>query len=211
LDFYHQIFGLASFLIGLWGTTVYITSIYRGETRPHVYTHLVWGLISAIAFFAQVYDDAGAGSWAIGLTAAACLFQSGLALKYGEKNITPTDKIALATALVAIAAWIITKNPLLSVILASAIDVVAFYPTFRKSWTKPWEENLAAYNIANVKLALSIVAIGHFSLVTTLFPAFCLGINLAFVGWCLWRRQAIVSRFPWANRRALSRAFAAIS
>lgn len=211
MDFYHQIFGLASFLIGLWGTTVYISSIFRGETRPHVYTHLVWGLISAIAFFAQVYDGAGAGCWAIGLTAAACLFQSGLALKYGEKNITPTDKIALVTALVAIAAWIVTQDPLLSVILASLIDVVAFYPTFRKSWEKPWEENLSAYNIANVKLALSIVAISHFSLVTTLFPAFCLAVNLAFVLWCLWRRQAIVSRFPWAHKRALSRVFASIS
>jgi hypothetical protein len=184
-------FGFVALGIGLWGTTVYITSIFRGQTRPHVYTHLVWGIISAIAFFAQVYDNAGPGSWAIGLTAVACLSQSGLALKFGEKNITLTDKIALLTSFVAIAAWVITKDPLLSVILASLIDVVAFYPTFRKSWTKPWEENLAAYNIANIKLGLSIIAITHLSMTTVFYPAFCLAVNALFVFGCLWRRQAL--------------------
>jgi hypothetical protein len=196
LDFYHQIFGLTSFCIGLWGTSVYLLSIFRGQTKPHVYTHLVWGIISAIAFFAQVYDNAGPGAWAIGLTAAACLFQSGLALKYGEKNITVTDKIALGTSFIAIAAWVITKDPLLSVVLASLIDVVAFYPTFRKSWLKPWEENLTAYNIANVKLALSIIAISHFSMTTVFYPAFCFAVNALFVAGCLWRRQALKSLFP---------------
>ena len=212
MDFYHQIFGVASFCIGLWGSTVYIASIFKGETKPHVYTHLVWGIISGVAFAAQVYDHAGAGSWAIGLTAAACLFQALLALKYGEKNITPTDKIALLTALAAIAAWVITKDPLLSVVLASIIDVVAFYPTFRKSWSKPWEENLSAYNIANVKLGLSVVAIGNFTLVTALFPVFCLVVNALFVVVCLWRRQAISRSFPWCREArftggALTRAF----
>lgn len=199
---YHEFFGLAAFAISLWGSAVYIASIFKGETKPHVYTHLVWGIITAIAFFAQVYDNAGPGSWAIGLTAAACLFQAGLALKYGEKNITLTDKAALVTAFMAIAAWVITRDPLLSVILASIIDVVAFYPTFRKSWIKPWEENLAAYNIANVKLVLSLVAITNVTLTTTLYPVVGFAVNALFVVVCLWRRQSLSNSFPWCRETA---------
>lgn len=191
MSFYHEIFGLASFGIGLWGSTVYIASIFKGQTKPHVYTHLVWGIVTGIAFFAQVFDDAGPGSWAMGLTAAVCLFQSALALKYGEKNITLTDKIALLAAFLAIAAWVITKDPLMSVILASSINVVAFYPTCRKSWISPWQENLAAYNIANLKMVLSLAAIAHFTLVTMIYPIACIAVNALFVALCLWRRQAL--------------------
>lgn len=190
---YQEIFGLASFAISLWGSTVYITSIFRGETKPHVYTHLVWGIVTAIAFFAQVFGNAGPGAWATGLTAATCLFQSGLALKYGEKSITQTDKFALLTAGVAIAAWVVTKDPLLSVILSSLINLVAFYPTCRKSWLKPREENLTAYNIANIKIALSIVAITNFTMVTMIYPITCIVVNVAFVALCLWRRQVLSS------------------
>ena len=202
MNLYHELFGLVALCISLWGSAVYIASIFRGETKPHVYTHLVWGIVTAIAFFAQVYDDAGPGSWAIGVTAAACLFQAGLALKYGEKNITLTDKAALVTSLAAILAWVVTKDPLLSVILASIIDVIAFYPTFRKSWTKPWEENLAAYNIANVKLLLSLIAITHITLTTTLYPVVGFAVNALFVVGCLWRRQSLTSRFPWCREAA---------
>ncbi|TAL39975.1 MAG: hypothetical protein EPN97_01455 [Alphaproteobacteria bacterium] len=190
---YHEFFGLASFGISLWGSTVYIASIFKGQTKPHVYTHLVWGIVTAIAFFAQVFDKAGPGAWATGLTAATCLLQSGLALKYGEKSITLTDKIALLTAGVAIIAWVVTKDSLLSVILSSLINLAAFYPTCRKSWLKPWEENLTAYNIANIKILLSIMAITHVTLVTTIYPVACIVVNMLFVALCMWRRQALNS------------------
>jgi hypothetical protein len=187
----HSAYGIAALLISLWGSALYIRSILRGETKPHLYTHLAWGIITAIAFFAQLHDHAGPGAWAIGVTAAACLSQAALALKYGEKDITPRDHIALGISLLAILSWVVTQDPLLSVILACVVDLVAYYPTFRKSWRKPWDENLTAYNIANVKLALSLVALTNVTLVTTLYPAVGLGANLVFVAVCLLRRKTL--------------------
>ncbi len=188
---YQEIFGLAAFLIGLWGTTVYILSIFRGETRPHFYTHLVWGLVTLIAFLGQLADHAGPGAWALGITAAACLFQATLALKWGEKNITRGDKLSLVAAFVAVVPWVLTDDPLLSVVLASIISCVAFYPTIRKSWTKPSEENLAAYMIANVKLGLSLVALTNFTVTTLVYPVSSIVINTAFVVLCVYRRGAL--------------------
>jgi hypothetical protein len=186
-----QAVGIAALLISLAGSAVYIRSILRGETKPHLYTHLAWGIITAIAFFAQVSDNAGPGAWAIGVTAAACLLQAALALKYDEMDITPRDHVALGISLLAIVSWVVTKDPLLSVILACVVDLVAYYPTFRKSWLKPWEENLAAYHIANVKLALSLAALANVTLVTALYPAVGLAANLVFVATCLLRRRSL--------------------
>jgi hypothetical protein len=188
----HQIYGFASFAIGLWGTSIYIASIFRGETRPHVYTHLVWGTVTAIAFFAQLRDGAGPGAWASGITAAACLFQAGLAtLKYGEKTITLSDTLSLAGASLALLAWFVARDPLLSVVLAAVVNMAAFSPTFRKSWDKPWQENLTAYNIANVKQLLSLLALDHVTWTTAFYPAACVGFNILFVLLCYWRRRAL--------------------
>lgn len=186
-----ELLGLVAVIISLAGSSVYIASILKGKTKPHFYTHLVWGIITTIAFFAQLYDRGGAGSWAIGVTAASCLTNALLALKYGEKDITPSDRLCLLVSLVAILSWVVTKDPLISVLLAAAIDVVAFLPTFRKSWMKPWEENLAAYNIANLKLALSMFALGNLSVITLAYPLTGFTVNACFVVLCLWRRRVL--------------------
>lgn len=191
MPYFHEFFGLISFLIGATGYAIYIRSILRGHTKPHIYTHLIWAIVTGIAFGAQIYDHAGPGAWVMGFSAFACLSQAILAIKYGEKNITRGDKIALAAALLAIMPWVLTDNPLWSVILVSLIDAIAFYPTFRKSWSKPWEENLTAYNLANLKFILSLIAITNFTVVTTLYALTVIVLNGLFVVMCLIRRQSL--------------------
>jgi hypothetical protein len=182
---YQSILALIAVAIGIAGYAVYIRSILKGQTKPHFYTHLIWAIISSIAFAAQLHDHGGPGAWVMGLTAAACLSQALLALRYGEKNITRGDKIALFVSLSAILPWVLTKNPIGSVILICLIDVVAFYPTFRKSIRKPWEENLTSYNFANLKMFLSILALTNMTWVTVLYPAVVIGVNMTFVLMCL--------------------------
>lgn len=127
----------------------------------------------------------------MGVTAFTCLVQALLALKFGEKNITATDRFALAIALLAIAWWTATSEPLMAVVLSSLINCFAFYPTFRKSWMKPGQENLMGYNISTIKIALSIAALTNFTLTTTLFAVSSLILNCVFVGMCLARRRVL--------------------
>lgn len=187
----HEFFGLAALLMGLSGYVVYIRSILRGHTRPHIFTHLVWGTIALIAFAAQIHDNAGPGAWVMGLSAFCCLVQAALALKYGDREITRGDKIALIASLSAIIPWLLTKDPLGSVILIAIIDAVAFYPTIRKSWRKPWDENLTAYNMASLKFALSLLAMANFTIVTTLYAITVIVLNSSFALMCLIRRQSL--------------------
>lgn len=186
-----EIIGGIAFLLGIIGQLIYIVSILRGHTKPHLFTWLVWGILSAIGYFAQLHDDAGPGSWAMGVTALACLTTAALALKWGEKNITRGDKIAFATSISAILPWLLTKDPLGSVILISIIDVVAFYPTFRKSWHKPYEENLPSYNLASLKMILSLFALSNVTINTALYPSAVVLVNSTLVLTCLIRRKAV--------------------
>ncbi|MGO8672923.1 MAG: hypothetical protein ACLQVD_16375 [Capsulimonadaceae bacterium] len=153
-----ELFGLFSALATVIGAVPYIVSTVRGQTRPHLFTWLVWTLLTGIIFFIQVATNAGPGSWAIGLTALTCAINVPLSIRYGESRGTVTDRIALAVSIISVIVWRAMNDPTVSAVMITAIDVVAFYPTVRKTFSKPYEENLFYYVIWLVKYPGSLLA-----------------------------------------------------
>lgn len=188
-----ELFGVVSVAISLWATFLYINSILKGQTRPHIYTWIVWAILPTIGFFAQLHDKAGAGAWATGSTAAACLVILALSFKYGDREHTKGDKIALVASLFAVVPWVLTKDPLGSVILISIIDLVAFYPTFRKSWLKPGQEHLMTFGISAAMMLCSIIAMENVTINTTLYPSVYVAGNTVFILYSLWRRKVMAA------------------
>lgn len=186
-----SIIGLIALSIGVMQLCVYVVSILRKQTKPHLFTWLVWTLLSGIAFLAQLHDHAGPGSWAVGMDAFGCLLIAVLCLKYRDREITKSDWIALIASLSAVIPWILTKDPLYSVILISIIDVAAFYPTFRKSWFRPHEESLMTYIISGTKMLLSLFALENFTVTTSLFMIVMISTNIIFVTMCYLRRKSM--------------------
>jgi len=186
------IMGALAVIIGIVGQGWYITTILQGKTRPHLFTWLVWSVLGGIGFAAQWHGHAGPAMWALGTTVFLALATALLSLKYGEKTFTRGDKISLVASLSAIIPWLLTDDPLGSVILISVIDAVAFYPTVRKSWNKPDEESLSAYNMGSLKFGLTVLAIDNFTLSNALYPAAIVFINTAFVIMCLIRRKQLI-------------------
>lgn len=183
--------GAIAFLMGLVGAVMYLRTVMMRITVPHLYTWLVFAILTTIGFFAQISDNAGPGAWMMGITALSCGSIALLSFKYGEQNITPSDKIALILSLIAIVPWLLTEDPLLSVILISLIDGVAMYPTLRKSWNKPHAENLKTFMIANVKTLISLFALTNVTMVTVLYPLSIVAVNTVLITLCLYRRQAL--------------------
>jgi hypothetical protein len=180
---------IIAIILSFVGSGIYIRSILQGKTKPHFYTHFVWAILTFIAFFAQIHDKGGAGSWATGATAFTILITAILALKYGTKDITRGDKVSLIAALLAIIPWLLTDTPLWSVILITVIDLLAYYPTLRKSWNRPHEEALLAYTIGTVKFFLSVISLSNFTIITTLYPVAIIIANILLISICLWRRN----------------------
>jgi hypothetical protein len=169
----------------------YIRSIFVANTKPHSFTWLVWGTVMAIVFFAQLAGKAGADSWATGLSAAFCLGIAIIALFRGEEHVTRGDWIALLTALLAIPLWIATSDPLWSVLLVTGIDAIAYYPTFRKSYAKPDEELAFKYVLTVVRYLFSLLALEHFTVVTSVYQLVSIVMELGIVIMLLWRRAVL--------------------
>lgn len=188
---YKTVLAIISIVMTLVGYFYYFRDIFAHKTKPHAFSWLVWGLLTAIAFAAQIHDNGGPGSYVTGLTAAISFIIFALAIRQGEKRITRADKLNLAAALIAIIPWLLTDNPVTSVILISIIDFLGFLPTIRKSYWKPGEETVISYTLAGLKFVLAIIALDHYSLTTWFYPATLVVANLCFVTMLIVRRRQL--------------------
>jgi hypothetical protein len=184
-----QIIAIAAIILTLIGYTQYFRSMFAGKTKPHMFSWIIWASLTAIAYFAQIFDNAGAGSWVTALTALISFFIAGYAYFYGEKNITRSDWLTFIAGLTAIPIWLVTENALYSVIIVTMIDALGFWPTMRKSWAKPHEETLVHYTLAGLKFALACLALENISWITALYPLSLVIMNWTFLIFVLWRRH----------------------
>lgn len=184
------LFGSLAVIISLLGYSAYFISIFSGKTKPHVFSWLIWGIITGVEFFGQVYGHAGAGAWVTGLTAVACTTIAILSVKKGKLDITKLDSISFAGAIISIILWIITKEPTLSVLLGIITDALGYIPTFRKSISHPYEETLITWFLNGVKFAFSLIALEKFTLLSSIYPIYLVISNWTLVGWIIyWRKN----------------------
>jgi hypothetical protein len=185
---YKQILGTISLLVVIVAYVPYYWAILKKQAKPHILTWITWVLITGIAFAVQVYEDAGPGSWLMGLSCALCLGVAILSIKYGEKTIKRSDWCSFSGALMGLPLWYITKDPTWSVILISLVDALGFYPTFRKSWQKPYDESPLFFFIGALSCVFSILALEKISIDTALYNFSVMFFNLVFVILLLCRR-----------------------
>lgn len=171
------------------GYVPYIRDTSNGKTTPHVYTWFIWGFVTAIAFALQITHNAGPGAYTTLAAAIVCFIICVFGIKQGNKNITKSDTLFLVLSLVSLALWLFAKQPVLSVILLSTIDMLGFIPTIRKSWHKPNEETLISYLTNTFRFCLALLALDHYSIVTMLYPLTWVVANGAFSIYLIMRRK----------------------
>lgn len=185
-----ELLGGLAVAIGLFGYAFYVRGILQGKVKPHAFSWFVWGLLTAIAFVAQVAEGGGAGAWVTGVTA---LFSFGFAIVGLRASsrifIAKSDWVFFVSALLAIPVWYLTGNPLWSVIIISVIDAVAFAPTFRKAFHHPETENGWTYVLSGLKFVVGLLALESLTWTTVLYPVSLVLANLAFVVMLVWRHK----------------------
>lgn len=166
-----EIIGLIAVVLTFVGIYPYVVDIFRNKTKPHVFTWVVWALVTFIAFLGQWQKGGGPGSWTTGVSGILTIFIALISLKKGTKDITKLDWFMFVGALLGIIPWLLTKDPTLSVVILTIIDVVAFVPTIRKTIKDPGSETFISYVIHAIRHGLSIIALASYNLATIVYPA----------------------------------------
>ncbi len=190
---YKQLLSAAAIALTFALFLPYIRSIQRGETKPHVFSWVIWGLGTLIVFFAQHAGQGGAGAWVIGVSGLITSYIALLAyLKRGDTVITRTDWAFLGAALCALPCWFFTSDPLWAVVTLTLVDIIGFGPTIRKAYAHPHEECVGFFALSFVRNFLVILALEHYSLTTVLFPA-AVGVACLLVAFLLACRRHLVT------------------
>lgn len=183
---------LASVTLSIAGSIPYFHEIFKGRTKPHAYTWLIWTLTMGIAA-ASVWRG-GAGilitlSMIASLT--VCLLTFLLSFRYGTKNITRGDTTTLIVALLAIFVWVVLDEPLLGLFMAAGIDFIGYWPTYRKSLVEPWSESLASWSIYTLAPIASLLALLEYNALTITYSAMTFTANCILLILLLIRRKKV--------------------
>ena len=187
----NEVFGILSVLITVVMFVFYIRDILSNKFKPHPFSWFLWLVITATIFLAQLTDGAGPGAWMNGVVTFFNLIIFTLSLKYRNSVIEKIDIVVLILAATAILLWIATSTPLYAVVLLSIALTLAYIPTLRKAYSKPYEESIYLFSLGLVRQALTILAMDNMTLVTILSPAVLIVDCIIVTSFILWRRYKV--------------------
>jgi len=163
-----EILVIVASLLALVGNVPYLVDVVKGRVKPHPYTWFVWTVVSCVVFFGQLVKGAGIGAIPTAVSEIFTVIIFLFSIKYGFKNPPRIDKYFLVLALLGLVPWIITKDPTISVITVVSIDLIAFFPTFRKTYCHPKSEAPLLYGTNVLRHSLVLGALGAYNIATML-------------------------------------------
>ncbi|MFO0743834.1 MAG: hypothetical protein U0469_02155 [Candidatus Paceibacterota bacterium] len=166
---YQILFTILSTIVGIYCFIPYISDIFKGKTKPHLYTWFIWTILQTVGVLAMLNAGAKLGVLSLAFGAILCFFIFILSFFYGTKNIKLFDKICLMGALIAVIIYFFLNNPFWSVIVVTITDLVGFLPTIRKSFEEPETETFSTYFFSSLSSLFALGALSYFSLTTSVY------------------------------------------
>ncbi|MEQ8485758.1 MAG: hypothetical protein RIB46_15470 [Pseudomonadales bacterium] len=170
----------------------YVRAILGGRLKPHVFSWVIWGMVTFTVFLAQLAGGGGVGAWAIGVSGIITFYIAALAWRHrGDTAITRGDCAFLVIAASALPVWAITAEPVWAVVILTGADLAGFGPTLRRAYAQPHLESPLFFALAGVRNGLVVLALEQHSTTTVLFPAAVGLACLLLAALLLWRRAAL--------------------
>jgi hypothetical protein len=189
---YKIVFATIGAIIGFSATFPYIKDIFLKKTKPHVYTWFIWSITTGTATIAAYFGDGGWGLLNLVAMTAITFSVFLMSIKYGTKNITFLDTFILLVTIIAIFVWWQLKQPLISVIMVSAIDVVGYFPSYRKTWQEPKSETAISWLGFAVANIFAILALKEYNFLTATYLFSIMFANLVLFLICLKRFRSLI-------------------
>lgn len=158
-------------ILAFVGNISYLKDILKGRVKPHPYTWFIWSIVSMTTFFGGLAKGAGIGALPTGIAEGFTIIIFLFSLKYIFRkeagHIHKIDHYFLAIALIGLIPWILTSDPTISVVIVVLIDIIAFIPTLRKTWSRPHTEKPLLYEMNVARHVLTLLSLGSYNIATT--------------------------------------------
>jgi hypothetical protein len=166
--------------VNLFLSVWYVVSIFRSGTKPNLISWLIWSCAPFIGFFLQLKAGAGLSSSGVFLAGFGPLLVIIFSLfrKNAFWKVQPFDLLCGFFSIMALIIFIITSNLWIAIIFAILSDLLAYIPTFIKSWKYPETENSSTYVGGIINNALALLIIKNWTFAIYSFPVYFVLANL---------------------------------
>jgi hypothetical protein len=193
--------------LNLANTINYLLSIKNG-VRPHALSWIGFCALASVGFATSVAGHGGLGTWTALMVVVITGTIAVAALKVGDFSFTRFDWVALGGAAFGAAIWPVTSSADIASIIVSVAGVIAFLPSVRKSWKRPYDDQAVQFAIVALSISLRISALTNINIATALFPASQLASNAVYAVFLMIRRRFVTG--PSTVMRACERVAAVI-
>lgn len=167
-----QIFLILSIVISLIAYVVGIRRIAKGTFRPQRMTRFLLAFL-ALIFVMVLWAQGDRNALYLALVMFLCNFiVFGLSIKNGIGGTSRLDMVVLFMAIVSLAVWQMTDNPVLGLVMSIVTDFIAMVPTIIKSWVLPETEEWWFYISGTLSGMFNIFSITKFTFGTLAFPVY---------------------------------------
>lgn len=202
----HESYGIASALIAVLSTVLYVVAIWRGKIQPNRVTFWVWFVMGTIIYFSYG-KSGGTTHWIQGVTTLTALVIALHSLHFGERTgegVTRLQKRCLIVAALSIPLWALLRA--LFGDRPEAVFPVFFLnmlangfgagPTMEKLWNRPeTEKSTSAWFLSFLSAVVNVPAVATWGPTDIVWNAWMVGFA-AFAMYCLLLRRpasAVVS------------------
>lgn len=165
--------GIAAGLLGLAEFALYNISIVRGKTTPNRVTWWIWVFVQLGATY-LFWDSSPENRFAIWVGLGYTLGTLGaaiLSLKYGEKEWSWVDCVAIVGVLLAIGSKAVFGS-MSALLVLVVVDTLGALPTMVKSHKKPRSEDLVAWAIGFIANTVNLFALGDWETAAVIYPIY---------------------------------------
>ena len=164
----------------LLAASVYIRSMFRGQTKPNRITWLMWTIAPLVATAASVSNGV---DWAvipvfISGFSPLLVFTASFFSKKAYWKLSTFDYLCGMLSGLAVALWLLTNNPNLAIIFAIISDALAAVPTLTKAWHNPETESAWPFIIGTFSPLTSFLAATTWTFSELAFPTYLIAINV---------------------------------
>jgi hypothetical protein len=187
------VLGVLAGVTSVANTVPYVRDVFRGSTRPHRGSWLIWAVTAIVVYASQRADGA---SWSLimaGAQAVLTAFVFLVAIRRGEGGLSALDASMIALAAAGVAGWMVVEKPLVATTCVIAADLIAAALMVPKTYRDPASETFATFAIASVGGALAAGAVGAVDPSLLLYPLYFCAVNAAIAMLIAQRRARVAT------------------
>lgn len=160
---------------------IYARAILKGKAKPHRTTRLVLLIITFLATISLFAQHDRVAIWLAGVSGLQNILLFGLSIKHGMGGWSKIDLLCLGIALLGIVLWQTTHQPSLALYASIAADFTGMVPALIKTYRFPKTEIWLFFLMDAIASALSLLAVGSYTIQQFSYPLYLMLINFSMV------------------------------